>query len=260
MRKLRITDRPDLYDWLYDDFADDIPMYISLVKSHDKVLECGIGTGRIAIPLAEDGKVVYGIDNSAEMLEKFENKIAGYPDSIKRNIQTHLADMRDFDLDQKFPIAIIPFSTFNYLLSIEDQKASLAAIRQHLTNRGTIVLELLSFSLYPAWFENEPIMRKVKEKQDTQTGQIVQLWKVVGFDSAKQVITEHRHFRFCDAEGRFEKEDVVFWENRFFFLGEIVLLLEAEGYEIENIYGDFAFKPYDHNSQVIVVVAKTTDH
>jgi SAM-dependent methyltransferase len=260
MRKLRITDRPDLYDWLYDDFAEDVPMYISLTRSHDKVLECGVGTGRIAIPLAREGKIVYGIDNSAEMLEQLKNKVAANAEPITKTIHPLLADMRHFDLAQKFPIAIVPFSTFNYLLSLEDQRSSLAAIRQHLTNDGTIVLELISFSLYPAWFENDPTMRLVKEKQDPQTGQIAQLWKVAGFDSATQIITENRHFRFYDARGLFEKEEVVYWENRFFFLGEIQLLLESAGFEIVNVYGDFAFKQYAHDSQVMVVVARLTTH
>ena len=164
--------------------------------------------------------------------------------------------MRDFDLGQTFPFIYVPFSTFNYLLSPEEQKASLAMIRRHIAPQGTLVLEVLSYSYCPAWFDNEPVMRRVKKRVNQKTGKTIELWKTASFDSAKQIITENRHFRFYNAAGRFEGEEVVFWENRFFFLGEMQLLLETAGFETVAVYGDFDFGSYRHTSQVAVVVAR----
>jgi SAM-dependent methyltransferase len=251
-----VPDRPDLYDWLYDDFEDDVPMYVSFAKPHTTVLECGIGTGRIAIPLAESGKIVYGIDNSQAMLQLLERKLSNCPQAIQDRIHYQLADMRDFDLGRTFSLIYVPFSTFNYLMLMEDQKASLRSFQKHLEPQGTLVLELLSYSLYPGWLENEPVMRKVKEGLDTETGSFIEMWKTGNFDSARQIATENRYFRFHNSSGELEKEEFVFWQNRFFFLGEIQLLLEATGFEITNIYGDFKFGPYRHRSESVVVVSK----
>jgi len=254
--RIKVTDRPDLYDWLYEEYTGDIPMYRSLAESHAEVLECGIGTGRVAIPLANSGRIVFGIDNSPAMLQRLEGKLKEQPPAIRDSIHWYRADMRDFDLGRKFSFIYAPFSTFNYLLTIEDQKASLAAIRRHITAQGTLVLEILSFSLYPKWLDNEPVMRLVKEKTDPKTGKTVAMWKFGKFDSATQIVTEERHFRFYDATGKFEREETVFWENRFFFLGEMRLLLEASGFKTVAVYGDYSFGPYRHTSKFAVVVAK----
>lgn len=251
-----MTERPDLYDWLYSEQTEDIPMYRSLAEGHSVVLECGIGSGRIAIPFAENGTVVYGIDNSPEMLQRLDSKLRNLPKVIQERIHAYQADMRDFDLGREFSFIFIPFSTFNYLLTIEDQKASLLAIRNHLIEQGTLVLELLSFSLFPNWLDNDTAMRKVARRIDPDTGKAVEMWRVIRFDSATQIVEQDRHFRFYDANGVLEEEIVVLWRNRFFFMGEMQLLLEATGFEITNIYGDCNFGAYRHTSEFAVIVAK----
>lgn len=251
-----VTERPDLYDWLYSDQIEDISMYLSLAEEHSEIVECGIGSGRITIPLAESDKTVYGIDNSSAMLKRLKDKLVHLPKAIQNRIYIYQYDMRNFDLGRKFSLVLVPFSTFNYLLTIEDQKSSLRAIRNHLTAQGTLVLELLSFSLFPNWLDNDSAMRKVAKRIDPDTGKTIEMWRVTRFDSATQIVEQDRHFRFYDANGVFEKEVVVLWRNRFFFIGEMQLLLEATGFEIATIYGDCNFGPYQHNSEFVVVIAK----
>jgi SAM-dependent methyltransferase len=253
----KITTRPDLYDWLYEDFEDDIPMYTQVTNEYSEVLECGVGTGRIAIPLAQKGKIIYGIDNSEEMLSRLEHKLNTHPD-VKAKINLYNMDMRNFNLERTFPIALVPFSTFNYLMRIDEQISCLRSIKRHLNKGGVLVLELLSYSLFPDWFLNQPILRKVKEKLDQETGHTIQLWKLGSFDASSQVIKEERYFRHYSQEGKLLQEDLIFWENRFFFLGEITLLLRMEGFDISAVYGDFDFKPYTHSSQVFVILAQSS--
>jgi SAM-dependent methyltransferase len=254
--RIRITDRPQLYDWLYEDFKDDISMYLSMSSPYDEILECGIGTGRVAIPLAQNGKTVRGVEISSAMINRLEEKLIVCSQDVRNRIQIFQQDMRNLDLSIKFPFVLVPFSTFNYLLNIEDQKKCLMSIRHHLTQQGNLVLEFLSFSMYPAWFKNDSILRKYKETVDADTGKITQLWKLAEFNSATQIITEERYFRFYEPTGVLINEEVIYWQNRFFFLGEIELLLSSCGYKITEIYGDFNFGAYQHNSQVAIVVAK----
>ena len=164
--------------------------------------------------------------------------------------------MRSFELKSKFPLILVPFSTFNYLLSIEDQKKCLESIKKHMEPNGLIVLDLLSYSMYPHWFNNDSILRKYKEKVNTDQHQIIQLWKRAEFDSSTQIIKEERYFKFYDRNGSFIKEELVYWQNRFFFIGEIALLLENSGFELVNVYGDFSFGPYHHKSEIAIIVAK----
>ena len=251
-----LTDRPDLYEWLHRERAEDIPMYLSLAKDHSEVLECGIGTGRIAIPLAETGRTVFGIDSSAEMLQRLETKLKAVPEAVRGRIRAYQADMRNFDLQKKFSFIYAPYFAFNYLLSIQDQKASLAAIRDHLIQDGTLVLELLSFSLSPHWLDNDTTIKQAEKKFDSETGKLIEMWRIMRFDSSTQIVEQDRYFRFYNRNGLLEDEVVVLWRNRLFFIGEIQLLLEAAGFEIENIYGDYTLGKYRHKSEFAVVVAR----
>lgn len=254
--KAKVTERPGLYDWLYGDFDEDIPLYLKLAEPYDTVLECGIGTGRIAIPLAEKGHSVYGIDNSPEMLEQLERNLSKYPPEVRDRIRIYEVDMRRFDLGRQFPLILVAFSTFNYLLTVEDQQAALEAMRKHVTPDGALVLEILSFSHYPAWFKDQPVRRKMKEKVHPVTGEIGEAWRIGSFDCTTQIVSENRYFRFYHAEDKSTTEELITWENRLFFIGEMRLLLEGASFEIAKVYGDWDFGPYRHDSSIAVVVAK----
>ena len=63
----------------YDLFGskNDLEFYLELaLQSGEKALELGVGTGRVAIPLAKAGITVVGIDNSVHMLRVAREKLA----------------------------------------------------------------------------------------------------------------------------------------------------------------------------------------
>ena len=250
-----VADRPDLYDWLYEGFEEDVEMYIHLAGECIEVLECGVGSGRIAIPMAKKGITVYGIDNSEIMLKALNAKIENLPNNVQAKIKPIFADMRNFQLSKKFNFIFIPFSTFNFLLTVDDQIKALENINNHLESDGTLVIELISFSLFPNWLNNEHSLLKSVHKIDSETGKITEMWKSFRFDSASQIVEQDRHYRFYDEEGRLEDEIIVLWKNSFMLLGEVRLLLEKVGFKINNVYGDCELGAYKHNSEFFVVVA-----
>ena len=100
------------------------------------------------------------------------------------------------------------------------------------------------------------VLRKVKQLVDPQTGKTVEMWSTFRFDSSTQIMEQDRHYRIYGKDGLLESEQVVFWQTRFFFLGEFQLLLELSGLKISEVYGDFQFGPYRHDSEAAVVVIK----
>src|SRR5512141_863440 len=72
------------------------------------ILELGVGTGRVAIPLAKDGRELVGIDRSAAMLARAAAKAK----KAKVKLTLVEADMRTFALERTFPLVTIPFNTF----------------------------------------------------------------------------------------------------------------------------------------------------
>jgi SAM-dependent methyltransferase len=99
------------------------------------VLELGIGTGRIALPLAARGVEVHGIDASEEIVAKLRAKPGG--DAIPVTI----ADFADVPVDGQFQVIFVAFNTIFALLTQEAQVGCFQQAAQHLTAGGVFVVE-----------------------------------------------------------------------------------------------------------------------
>ncbi|MFK0099006.1 class I SAM-dependent DNA methyltransferase [Streptomyces sp. NPDC091040] len=98
-------------------------------------LELAVGTGRVAVPLAQRGTPVVGIDASEEMLKRLDQRAAGLP------VAGVLADIAHFDLGRKFDLIFIVASSFFLLPSQEMQVACFRSAAAHLADGGKLVLE-----------------------------------------------------------------------------------------------------------------------
>ena len=118
----------DIYDDVHGylehvPYLNDIPFWVEEARSSDgAVLELGCGTGRVAIPIAQAGVPVVGLDNSARMLRAARAK-AKRLDLSGELLRFVHGDMRTFRLKRKFELAIIPFRSFLFLLSVAATKA-----------------------------------------------------------------------------------------------------------------------------------------
>src|SRR6185503_16550943 len=106
------------------------------------VLELGVGTGRVAIALAEAGYNVTGLDLSPAMLERAGRKVAGAPPSIAQRLTFVQGDMNAFDLGRTFPLILIPYRAFQHLLEPAAQRRALTCMRRHLAPGGHLVVDL----------------------------------------------------------------------------------------------------------------------
>jgi SAM-dependent methyltransferase len=99
------------------------------------VLELGIGTGRLALPLAERGLVVHGIDASPAMVKQLRAKPGG------DRIPVTIGDFADVAVDERFTLVFVAFNTFYGLLSQEAQLRCFARVAEHLTEDGLFAVE-----------------------------------------------------------------------------------------------------------------------
>ena len=110
-----------------------------LVGSGGTALELGVGSGRVALPLAASGDVaVVGLDNSPEMLALLAVKD---PDGLVQAHQADISDPAEADLGRRFDLV---FCVFNTLYGITDQDAQAAVLRtaaEHLADKGHLVFE-----------------------------------------------------------------------------------------------------------------------
>jgi len=129
----------DVYDEWYAELGDVAATVTTLTRLADggPVLELGVGTGRLAIPLAEAGLEVSGVDVSPAMLARLRAKPGG------ERIAVAVGDMaREEDLPAgPFAVVVVAFNTFFSLTSAEDQARCLGAVATRLTPEGSLVLE-----------------------------------------------------------------------------------------------------------------------
>ena len=109
--------------------------FLSSLAGAGPALELGIGTGRIALPLASAGVEIHGIDASQAMVERLRAKPGG------RAIPVTIGDFADFSLDATFTLIYVPFNTFFALLTQDDQVSCFRAVARHLTPKGVFVIE-----------------------------------------------------------------------------------------------------------------------
>jgi SAM-dependent methyltransferase len=98
-------------------------------------LELGIGTGRVALPLAERGVEVHGIDASESMVEKLRSKPGG------DRIPITLKDFADVGVEGSFSLVFVVFNTLFALVNQEDQVRCFRAVAERLIPDGVFVLE-----------------------------------------------------------------------------------------------------------------------
>jgi SAM-dependent methyltransferase len=127
----------DLYDSWYQDILDPGDCVDRLVElaAGGPVLELGVGTGRIALPLAGRGLEVHGIDASPAMLERLRAK----PGS--EGVHTYLGDMSKIAVDGEFPPVLVAANTLFMLASQDEQVDCFQAVARRLTPGGCFVVE-----------------------------------------------------------------------------------------------------------------------
>ena len=127
-------DYDDLYDGLLETNAA-VDRLAALAEG-GPVLELGIGTGRLALPLAERGLAVHGVEASPAMVELLRAKPGG------ANLAVTIADFTDVTVgDEAFSLVVLAFNTV-YALPTEDaQVACFATAARHLRPGGRFVVE-----------------------------------------------------------------------------------------------------------------------
>lgn len=131
----------DVYDDWYGSITDTSACVEALAQlaGDGLVLELGVGTGRLAIPLAARGLNVTGLDSSRAMLERLASKPGG------DQVITVLGDMVDpagpSVADRSFGLAFVAYNTLFNLIGPGEQQRCLTNVAALLTDNGSLVVE-----------------------------------------------------------------------------------------------------------------------
>lgn len=243
----------ELLDLDYGDFDDDLPFYASLAqRCEGPLLELGVGTGRVAVPLARLGYEVWGIDTWEGALARARCK-AGT--ELRARLHLLPGDMRDFALDATFDLIFAGFGGFHHLLTTDDQLACLRCVERHLSPAGRFVCDLRPPSHEP-WDAGESVpLAHDWTRVLPRTGQTVVKLRSVRSEPERLVKRDTSIFDRMAPDGTVRR---VLYEVdlRFTTRYEMERLLNDAGLELERMYGDYDGSPYDQRSDVMITVAR----
>jgi SAM-dependent methyltransferase len=238
----------DYYDLELGDYQEDVPLYHNLARRTEMpVLELGVGTGRVAIPLAKSGHSVVGIDSSDAMLAVARRKAGrgrGAP-------QLLLSEMTGFSFDMSFGLIFCALGGFLHLNSQQGQLDTLGRAREHLAPGGLLALDLPN----PEAVVWEPgsqglILEWTRERQD---GTMVSKFLSTEADRARQV--QRVTHIYEDWHGAGARRRLAIFELRYAHRYEMELLLKQAGLKPEGVYGSYDLGPYDPDSPRMIFVA-----
>ncbi|HEV8459415.1 MAG TPA: class I SAM-dependent methyltransferase [Gaiellaceae bacterium] len=213
----------------YDDHNDADPAMIDVLAElagDGRALELAIGTGRVAVPLAERGVTVAGIDNSPPMLERLREK--------RDDIEFAVGDMTTTRMEGEFSLVYLVFNTISNLTTQDAQVACFENAAAHLRPGGTFVIE-----------------NGVPDLQLLPRGQTVVPFNVspthLGFD-VYDVVTQRfssQHF-LIEPDGRVTVNPVEF---RYAWPAELDLMARIAGLRLRDRYANWQREAFNEMSR-----------
>ncbi|HXG77109.1 MAG TPA: class I SAM-dependent methyltransferase [Gaiellaceae bacterium] len=218
-----------VYDPWSRSVTEDIGFYVDqALAAGGPVVELAVGTGRIAVPIAEAGIPVIGVDSSPGMLARARE--AAERAGVSELLDLRAGDLRDPPVRERVPLVICPFRSLLHLETEEEKLRALRAARRLLEPRGRFVFDVFSPSredveeTHGRWLEREP---GIFERA---------LWDEGARTLALTV-------RSADAETSF----TLHWLSA----PEWLRLLDEAGFEVEALYGWFDLRPYDGGEDLV---------
>lgn len=214
---------PHIYEVEYGKYQGDFDLFLGLIEK-GSVLDLACGTGRLAIPLAQKGLKVVGLDASESMLTVAREKSKNLP------IQWVQGDIRTFQLTQTFDLIILAGNAFQALLSESNQRQMLACVKHHLKLSGFFVFNT-----------RNPQEKDLKSTADFEFwhsfqdhhGETVQVYGKQAVDSSHQIVTYTTKRVWKDRE-----TITTTIQLRFTPYDHLMKLLAQTGFEIYELYGD----------------------
>lgn len=217
-----------VYDQMYPHIEIDteaaLGLLTELCPAPARVLEFGVGTGRIALPLAERGYEVHGIDGSPAMLAKLKEKD---PDG---RVSAELGDFTTLGTGREFDLIVVVLNTFFSAVTKEQQLGCLQKVREQLAPGGRFVVEV---------FEPTPFHSMEKPTMAVRhLGRNAIMLDTVSVDRSMQLMVGAH--TILDGGVPETIQHVM----RYAFPNELDLLAEARGLRLEQRWGDFSKQPF----------------
>ena len=225
----RYDDDAEIFDPAVVDPVVDLLVELA---GNGRALELGIGTGRIALPLAQRGVPVHGIELSKAMAARLRAKPGG------EDIGVTIGDFATTTVNGPFSVAYLVFNTIMNLTTQDGQVACFRNVAAHLEPGGCFVIEV-----------GVPGLQRLPPGETIHAFHVSESrWGLDEYDVARQGLTSH-HFRIVD--GRLERLSIPF---RYAWPSELDLMAQLAGMRLRDRWGGWKREPFTSDSRKHVSV------
>jgi SAM-dependent methyltransferase len=207
---------------------------IAELSGGEPILELGIGTGRLALPLAARGHRVAGIEGSAEMVRLLRQKPGG------ADIPVEIGDFAETRVDGEFGLVVL---TMNTIYALPSQAAQVGCFRnaaRHLREGGAFVVE--------AWLPDLGAYRDGRAVRLVRQDDGVVILETSAISPATQTMRTNKVYLQNDSVKVFPAN------HRYAWPAELDLMAELAGMELAQRWADWSKAPYTDDSTAHVSI------
>lgn len=212
--------------------------FLAELAAGGRALELGIGTGRVALPLAGRGVEVHGIDASPRMVDRLRAKPGG------AGIPVTIGDFADVAAPGDFDLVFVVFNTFFNLLSQAEQLRCLRNMAAKLRPGGSVVIEV--FVPDPARFDRQQGVTANRIDLDRVRLDLARHDPVAQVITSQQLLIDETGVRMIPAQVRYA------WPS------ELDLMARLAGLTLADRFGGWHREPFTADSRSHISVYTST--
>ena len=210
-----------------------------------RILELCCGSGRLTIPIAEDGYNISGVDYTFSMLEQAKAKAS----EAGLEISFIEADIRTLDLQNKYDLIFIPFNSIHHLYLNEDLFKAFNTVKKHLKTGGRFLLDCFNPNIqYIVEHEKKQIEVAAYTTKD---GREILIKQLMRYERKTQINRIEWHYFI---NGKFDSIQNL--DMRLFFPQELDTYLDWNGFKIIHKFGSFEEEAFYDSSEKQIFVCQ----
>ncbi len=215
-------------------------------QTKGKILEIGVGTGRLFIDALNQGADIYGIDISQPMIDVLHKKL-----NNNQYARISLQNIIDFAFDFKFDLIIAPFHVIMHVLEKDKQIKAINNVHKHLNSNGRFIFDAFIPDL-------NQLIKGIDNYTDFESeydpGNTIKRTISTKPDLINQLI--HITFFLEWNEGNEIKHDEWKFMLRFFFRYELEHLIERSNFKTYKILGDYQGNELNQKSKEFIPICQ----
>lgn len=234
---------PNMYINEFQDYKDDIYFWPKIINNYNSknILEIGIGNGRLIELMHDKVKEYDGVDFSKKIID-YCNKKYNY-----ENVKLYNSDFKSFSINKTYDLIIFPFNVINNFYNKDDIDLCFNNLKRLCDKNTKVVIDTIN----PTISDLLDIDDYIKTNEFNLENKKIEIYESKKFDIINLTCIYKKRY-ICN--GGVIKEYIL--PNRIFFHQELMIIFEAYGFEIVDLYGDYNLEKFYKGSRKQIFILR----